>query len=230
MIWTCVQKFRTLSSIDICKQIFLHLISYNFLPWIIAKMMMWSSFLGRATYKDSHKIYFINLWHLFIFLQILESYTNFCEYIKYYEIRKWMKNEKLRVTRIRPEAKALLGVVAYYGSRPSRPHDPTGTAQQPLDPAGSGAPPVVTVRWRPTGWQGVGKLAGTARARKGEGAGQGGTGGDAPRRRCDDEATVRRRGGGVDSGRRCSSGGAAPAIVGVLSSCTGVNRGVRVWL
>jgi hypothetical protein len=50
---------------------------------------MWSSFLGRATHKDSHEIYFIILWRLFIFLRILETYTNFYEYIKYYEIQKW---------------------------------------------------------------------------------------------------------------------------------------------
>jgi hypothetical protein len=41
--------------------------------------------------------------------------------------------------RIRPEAEGLLGVAANCGSRSSRPHDPTGAAQQPLGLAGSGA-------------------------------------------------------------------------------------------
>jgi hypothetical protein len=42
------------------------------------------------------------------------------------------------VGRIRPEAEGLLSVAAYCGSRPSQPHGPTGAAQQPLSPAGSG--------------------------------------------------------------------------------------------
>jgi hypothetical protein len=33
-------KSPNISSIDICKQIFLHLSSYNFVPCIIVKMMM----------------------------------------------------------------------------------------------------------------------------------------------------------------------------------------------
>jgi hypothetical protein len=69
--------------------------------------------MSRATLKDSHEIYSIILWHLFIFLQILETYMNFYEYIKYYEIQKWIKMEKLWVGRIRPEAEGLLGVAAY---------------------------------------------------------------------------------------------------------------------
>jgi hypothetical protein len=72
---------------------------------------------------------------------------NFCEYIKYYKIQKRIKKEKLRVGRIRPEAKGLLGAAAGCSSRPSRPHDPTGVAQQPLDPIGARAPPMVTARW-----------------------------------------------------------------------------------
>jgi hypothetical protein len=146
-IRTCMQKFRTLSSIDIYKQIFLYLSSYNFVPCLIAKMMMWSSFLGRATHKYSHETYFIILWHLFIFLWILEIYMNFCEYIKYYKIWKWITKEKLRVGRIRPEAGGLLGTAAYCDSQPSRPHGPTAAAQQPLSPTGSGAARCVRRPW-----------------------------------------------------------------------------------
>jgi hypothetical protein len=77
-----------------------------------------------------------------MFIHILTdfgTYTNFYEYIKYYEIKKRIKKEKLRVGWIRPEAEGLLGVAASCGSGPSRPHGPTGVAQQPLSPAGSGA-------------------------------------------------------------------------------------------
>jgi hypothetical protein len=47
------------------------------------------------------------------------------------------------------------------------------------------------------GRQGVGKLAGTAHARKGEGVGQGGTSVDAPRRQHDDGAAGSARDDGV---------------------------------
>jgi hypothetical protein len=86
---------------------------------------------------------------LFIFLRILETYMNFYEYIKYYEIGKQIKKEKLRVGRIRLEAEGLLGAAAYCGSRPSRPdwHGPAATwparAQR-----GARTPPVVTAWWR----------------------------------------------------------------------------------
>jgi hypothetical protein len=113
------------------------------------------------------------------------------------------------VGRIRPEDEGLLGAAAYCGSQPSRPHD--RAAQQPLSPAGSGsARHTRTTRghravamhmaagWhsrrRPTGRQGVGKLAGTAHVGKGEGAGQGG---DALRRRRNDRAMGSARDGGV---------------------------------
>jgi hypothetical protein len=118
------------------------------------------------------------------------------------------------VGRIRPEAEGLLGAAAYCGSRPSWPHDSTGAAQQPLGSVGSGAArhartacghrAVATRaaagchdRRRPTGRQGVGKPAGTAHAGKGEGVGQGGTGVDAMRRRCDDGAARSAQDGSV---------------------------------
>jgi hypothetical protein len=52
-------------------------------------------------------------------------------------------------------------------------------------------------RWHPTGRQDVGKLTGIARAGKGEGARQGGTDGDALRRRRDDEVAGSAQDGGV---------------------------------
>jgi hypothetical protein len=52
-------------------------------------------------------------------------------------------------------------------------------------------------RRRPTKRQGAGKLAGTAHVGKGEGAGQGGTGGDTSRRRRDDGVVGSARDDGV---------------------------------
>jgi hypothetical protein len=86
MIWTCMQNFRTLSSIDICKQIFLYLSSYNFVPCIIVKMMMWLSFLGRATHKESHKNYFI------IFLTFIHIPTDFGNLYEFLWIYKVLQN------------------------------------------------------------------------------------------------------------------------------------------
>jgi hypothetical protein len=61
---------------------------------------------------------------------------------------------------------------------------------------------------------------GVAHAGKGGGAGQGGTGGDAPRRRCDEGAAESARDGSVLVG-------VAPVIFKALDSCKGVNGGVR---
>jgi hypothetical protein len=210
MIWTFMQKFITLSIVDICKQLCLYLSSYNYVPCIIAKMMMWSCFLGRPTHKYSHEIYLIILWCLFIFLWILETYTNFYEYIKYYEFRKWNKKEKLRVGRIRLEAEGLLGMAAYHVSRPSLPHGPTSAAQQPLGSAGSGAA-CAHRSWSPrSGHAGGGGLAWPVASNRVTRCGE--TSGDSTHRkrgRCRarrgrwgrTEAAARRRGGGVSSGR-----------------------------
>jgi hypothetical protein len=67
--------------------------------------------------------------------------------------------------RIGPEAEGLLGVVACCGSWPSRPHDPTGAAQQPPRPGRLGRGARIA--------RCVGEPVGIAHAGKGGGAGQG---------------------------------------------------------
>jgi hypothetical protein len=74
-----MQKFRVLQSVDICKQIFLYLSSYNFVQEIITQMLVWSSPLCRAAQEYSYKIYFAIFGHSYKVLQILEAFTIFWE-------------------------------------------------------------------------------------------------------------------------------------------------------
>jgi hypothetical protein len=43
MVCTCMKEFRALQSVDICKQIFLYLSSYNFVQETTAQMRFWLS-------------------------------------------------------------------------------------------------------------------------------------------------------------------------------------------
>jgi hypothetical protein len=154
------------------------------------------------------------------------------------------KKGKLRVGRIRPEAKGLLGAAAgcpllrqpaVTASRPNW-RGPTATRLGRLrhDAARTHHP------WSPRGGHAHGSgLARLATSNRASMCGEiGGDSSSKKRGRCrarrdrrgHTETTAQRRAGGVGSGRMCSVGGVAPVIFGVLSSCTGVNEGVRPWL
>jgi hypothetical protein len=89
--------------------------------------------------------------------------------------------------------------------------------------------PVVTAWWprtrrRPAGRPGVGEPAGIAHTRKGGGAGQGGTDGDAPRQRCDGGAAESAWDGGVPVG---GGGGSGSGDLWGPRQLQRVNGGVR---
>jgi hypothetical protein len=73
MVYTCMQKFRALQSVYTCKQIFLHLISYNFVQ----------NLLHKSEFGQAHCIELLIRVHSKFTLSFLDLPTSFYDFCKF---------------------------------------------------------------------------------------------------------------------------------------------------
>jgi hypothetical protein len=103
------EKLRVMGSVDICKQIFLYLSSWNFVQQNTAQRWVWWSPLCRVVHKGSYQIYFAIFGYSYKFLQILKVWTVFRELTK---LEKWLNRLHNVGLQIQPTAYGARGLAA----------------------------------------------------------------------------------------------------------------------